>query len=674
MDIPIVDWFEEPAKQSIDSVFAGINDFVESLDLVRKYRSCHLEITRSMVSHIKILGMQQPYELEKIYYPTMVSTDIRRRIYKPDWGKIDGLQKATVPVPAKTEEFGDQYFEKNPRTVVLGGPGAGKTTFLRFVALAYCDKNIFGKTKLESKCLPAYVHLPSIVREHVDILDAISEPVIRRTDWRARLFFERLVESGNCAVLLDSLDEVPTSERAWVVDKIKNLSKRYPRARIAVTCRTADYHQVLEGFNEVEISKLTNQGVKKIIGAWFSHDPGKAEKLQSMLETDGAVASLTETPLLLSLLCIQYKNDLALPKRKTELYRRCVDALLRDWDATRNFRRDTQYSQLSDDRKEFIFESVAGAVSQDKLEYEFPESVVLSIISETIEKIGVSANEAREILKEIESHHGIVEKCSAESYQFSHGTMHEYFAARYFISARQELLILKRHYTDDNWHTIIAFMCAIARDPSAMLEFLVEKSATANFRNYPTLGKRLMHLLLLYRCMSMGLSVTPQLRKTICEHLVRSQVAMLAQVNGDGVLPYAARRLFGVRQTLFTYAKPRPSIEGLLLPYRSLLNEIFLSPIPEYVNATLSVCHEVSLSSEMKIYPKIGALTCLLAPIADARPQEYADWMYYCSSELLRIKADGVRPFIIESIDAHKKVHPAIGPKDPDFLPPPLIS
>lgn len=362
MNIPIIDWFEEPAKQAIDSVFAGINDFVESLDLVRKYRSCHLDITKSMVSQIKILGMQQPYDLQKIYYPTMVSTDIRRRIYKPDWGKIDGQQKATVPVPVKTEEYGDHYFEVNPRTVVLGGPGAGKTTFLRFVALAYCDKSVFEKTNLKSKCLPAYVHLPSIAREHVDILDAIAEPVIRRTDERARLFFERLVESGNCAVLLDSLDEVPSPERAWVVDKIKDFSRRYPQARIAITCRTADYHQVLDGFNEVEISKLTRQGVKKIIDAWFSRDPGKAVKLLGMLETDGAVAALTETPLLLSLLCIQYKNDLALPKRKTELYRRCVDALLRDWDATRNFRRDTQYSQLSDDRKEFIFENVAGAV------------------------------------------------------------------------------------------------------------------------------------------------------------------------------------------------------------------------------------------------------------------------------------------------------------------------
>lgn len=298
----------------------------------------------------------------------------------------------------------------------------------------------------------------------------------------------------------------------------------------------------------------------------------------------------------------------------------------------------------------------------------------MAIISDTIEKIGVSANEAREILKEIESHHGIIEKCSAESYQFSHGTMHEYFAARYFISARRELLILKRHYTDDNWHTIIAFMCAIARDPSAMLEFLVEKSTTVNFKNYPTLGKRLMHLLLLYRCMSMGLSVSPQLRKNISEHLVQSQVAMLAQVNSDGVLPYAARRLFGVRQTLFTYAKPRPSTAGLLLPYRSLMNEIFLSPMPEYVNAVLAVCHEVNRGAGANVYQKIGALTCLLAPIADARPQEYVDWMYYCSSELLRNKGEGVRPFIVESIDVHKKVHPGIDPKDPNFLPPPLTA
>lgn len=671
MEVPIVNWFEEPAKKSIESVFDGINDFVESLDLIGKYRRAHLEITRPMVSQIKILGMQQPCDLEKIYYPTAVSTDIRRRIYKPEWGQIDGKQQKDALAATKVGAWGDKYFEENPRTVILGGPGAGKTTFLRFIALAYCEKNIFAKTHLKSTCLPAYVHLPSIARDHIEIVDAIADPVIRKTDGRAKLFFERLIETGNCAVLLDSLDEVPVDQRSWVVDQINRLSKAFPKARVAITCRTADYQQVLEGFNEVEISKLTKQGIQKIVKAWFAHDEEKAEKLLSMLEVDHAVNALTETPLLLSLLCIQYKNDLALPKRKTELYRRCIDALLRDWDATRNFRRDTQYSQLSDDRKEFIFESVAGAVSKDKIEYEFPAPVLLGAISETIEKIGVSANESMGILKEIESHHGIIEMCSAETYQFSHGTMHEYFAARYFVAMRQELSVLKKHYQDDNWHTIFSFICAIMRDPGPVLEFLVGKSSTINFQNYPTLGKKLTHLLLLYRCMSMGLSIENQVRRLVCEHLVQSQIAMLLQLNSDGVLPYAARRQYGVRQTLFTFSKPRTSIEKLLLPYRSLMNEVFLSPIPEYSESVLSACHQISQNGALQPYSKIGVLTCLLAPISDAKPQEFVDWMFHCSSELLRLKGESVRSFVVESIAVHRKIHPSIEPSSNDFSAPP---
>lgn len=658
-NLPVINWFEEPIKKSVASVFDGLNDFVESLDALKRYRNVHFEIVRSQVQTVKILGMQNPMDLARLYYPTHVSTDIRRRIYKPDWANIDGAKHQPDTKIQKTTELGFKFIESNQRTVLLGGPGAGKTTFLKYLALAYVDEPVYQKAGLTRSQVPAYIQLPSLLREDIDFLQVIANSLSTRTDFRAHLFIKRLLETGNLTLLLDSLDEVPSEMREAVVGAIQNFSNLYPKTKIIVTCRTADYHQVFDNFSEAEIARLDSVAVKSIVREWFQQSPDRGEKLVALLESDQTVAALTETPLLLSLLCIQYRNDLALPKRKTELYRRCVDALLRDWDASRNFRRDTKYSQLSDDRKEMIFEYVAGANACNDIVYEFGEPALLSTVSDIIERNGISGNDAKGILAEIESHHGIIEKCSAETYQFSHGTMHEYFLARHLVQTRQEMNALKIHFEDDGWHTVIGFMCAIINDPSQMLQFLMQQSSTKNFKNYPTFGKRLAHLLLLYRCMTMGVAIPPALRNSICAHLIESQIDMIIQLHADKIIPYAARRPQGVRQTLVTYsgARPRSTIDKLLLPYRSLMNEVYLSPLPDYVEAVLRLIPELEKREDIADFAKMGVMTCLLCPIADAKPQEFYDLMFKCSAQLLQLKAETVRGVVVESMNVHMKLH-----------------
>ena len=65
---------------------------------------------------------------------------------------------------------------------------------------------------------------------------------------------------------------------------------------------------------------------RPIVTAWFREDRTKGKELLRHLKRDEGVRSLCETPLLLSLLCIQFRHDLALPKRKTELFKRCIEA------------------------------------------------------------------------------------------------------------------------------------------------------------------------------------------------------------------------------------------------------------------------------------------------------------------------------------------------------------
>src|SRR5262245_47876118 len=89
IEVPGLNWFEEPIKESIKSVFSGVNAFVESLDIFNKYKKTHFEMLRQQVGSVKILGMQQPMALKELYYPATISTDIRSRLYAPEWSIID---------------------------------------------------------------------------------------------------------------------------------------------------------------------------------------------------------------------------------------------------------------------------------------------------------------------------------------------------------------------------------------------------------------------------------------------------------------------------------------------------------------------------------------------------------------------------------------------------------
>ena len=149
--IPVLSWFDEPIRQSISSVFHDLNTATEALDLFKKYRRKHFRSLKSALVYIKILGMSQPIPLVDIYSPTFVSTTIHSRLYERDWHSAKSVVAPLSPFKLKRKSDmvrADEYIESKERVVILGGAGSGKTTFLRHLALAYSDKEVFQHTHL----------------------------------------------------------------------------------------------------------------------------------------------------------------------------------------------------------------------------------------------------------------------------------------------------------------------------------------------------------------------------------------------------------------------------------------------------------------------------------------------------------------------------------------------
>lgn len=618
-EVPIINWFEEPAKKSINSVFGGVNSAVEALDLFRKYRAAHFSMLKEIVGKVKVLGMSSPISLADLYYPTLVSSDIRRRLYQSVWLNSSSQSTRGTGVHHVRAIDGGSYVEKCDRLVVLGGPGAGKTTFLKFLALAFSDGDIFSGTKLKTSKLPFFVSLPDLAKGEDSVLDFMAKPLVAREGEYAKDFIVRALKKGLSIVLFDSLDEVPDGKRSYVIERIREFCRLYPSCKVVVSCRTADYKEVLESFDEVELVKLSAAAVKKIVNSWFKGNKQYADRLIQVIENDSSIANLTETPLLLSLLCIQFRHDLVLPRRKVEVYKRCVEALLREWDTTRGFRRESAYESLSDLHKERLFECIAGAEALKEHSYVISDEKILGVTADYISRIGIEESCAQSVIAEIERHHGIVERHSLESYCFSHSSIHDYFTARYALSHRIEMDVVRLRLEDESWASIIEFICGLHAEPDQIFDLMVKRATLKDLKNYPAIERRAKLLFLVYRCMSVGPTLGKAKADEIGRHIVHSMQSFVRLMADSGVYPMCSYGEGGVRHPYFHLSQKRPSLHSALLPYRKLSNEILVRPVPSYARSAIASCDELLSGEDFSILEMAVVLNTIV-PLAKSDP------------------------------------------------------
>lgn len=540
-----------------------------------------------------------------------------------------------------------KYVEANPKVVVLGGPGAGKTTFLRFLALMHADLIENAPSHLE--LLPFFVHLPHFAKANNGLFEFAIESLTKATDQYATDFVSRAFDAGKALLLLDSFDEIPRAQRSDVVVRIKSFESRYPNVRIVLSCRTADYEEPLPNFCEVEVSRLSHDAIAKIIRAWFDGETSKATALINLIKNDDGVVELTETPLLLSLLCIQYRHDLQLPKRKTELYKRCLYALLRDWDSERGFSRDTSYEGMSDDRKERLFEHIAGKFFIEQESYEFKKEQVLNVVGEFITCLDMPTSDASPIIDEIERHHGIIEQVSQDCFSFSHTSMQDYFVARHLLSKRIELDEITKNLENENWHPVVEFVLSLAENPSEILNLLIRKSEMKGLSNFPPMARRTKLLMLLYKGMLSAPFVSRELSNECYEHLVTSQIQMTRIFKSGKLIPFPELGEFGIRHLLFHMDRPRPTLGDALGPYRKFSNQILTSPLNGYASVCFKACDTFQLgkqnssSTSLDVLANYATFLNLLLPLG-------AEWPMEVTSRLQNIEKQTGTGFVKEII------------------------
>ncbi|WP_262282616.1 NACHT domain-containing NTPase [Micromonospora sp. MA102] len=212
--------------------------------------------------------------------------------------------------------------------VIVGAPGAGKTTTLLELARDLLDRADHDP----DAPIPAVFNLASwaTLRWPLDrwLVEQLTErygiPVEQATAW---------VAAGQILPLLDGLDEVGEQHRDECAEAIAAFHQRQPLTPIAVCCRQAEYARLrseLPLYGTVAIQPLDRSQIERYVDR-----PGLGG-LRAGLDADPELWQLADSPLMLSIMALAYAepSDAGATAAHTgsgreRLFTRYVDTMLR---------------------------------------------------------------------------------------------------------------------------------------------------------------------------------------------------------------------------------------------------------------------------------------------------------------------------------------------------------
>jgi hypothetical protein len=431
------------------------------------------------LSTTKVLGNPTPIKIETIYTDCFVfdrpsaltyfSGDIRslERNEQLPRNEADRLSALDVALS------GDSLF-------ILGKPGAGKTTFLKYLAILAC-KNEINKT-------PIFVSLKEWSDSSLPIEKFIANQFEICGFPRAEPFATALLSKGNALVLLDGLDEVNEEggKRNQTIKEVVQISLKYRRCQFCLTCRTAATDYSFERFKYLEVADFTQSQQLNFIRQWYGSKSGQLERFLSGWDevSNAGIRDLGRTPLLITLLCLAFDETLQFPTRQVDLYREAIDALLRKWDSSRLIGRDGFYKNLSFSRREHLLEYIAAHFyfnAQTIFARKPTEQYILNFLNGLPDKEKSEKTDATNVLKQIEAQHGLLIERARDIFSFSHLTIQEYFTAAYIVKSYDKNLlesIVEIALRDQKWREVVLYTVALLPSADPILQIMENQLLT----------------------------------------------------------------------------------------------------------------------------------------------------------------------------------------------------
>lgn len=431
---------------------------------------------------MKVLDMTQPIGLKDIYTKVNILEKIigRRRLAINELIQCCNLDAENFDRPGfrKVEQkriSGLTAVQKYDKLMVLGKPGAGKTTFLKYLAIQCA------KSKVLTDKVPIFITLKQFAETQ-------NQPSL--TTYINQIFDNcnvtenqvcAILQQGSGLILLDGLDEVREEDANRVLTQIQAFTEDYDANTFVITCRIAAREYTFEKFTDVEVDDFDDKQIRTFSTKWFqAKQSDLADYFIEQLETNEPIKELASNPLLLTLLCIEFEDSGEFPANRAELYSRAIHTLLRKWDAKRRIVREQVYKKLSVQRKEDLLSEVAFATFE-RGEYFFKQKEIEQYMADYIRNLPDAKTDpeallldSEAVLKSIEAHHGLLVERARGIYSFSHLTFQEYFTAREIV-AKSDIALLVSKITENRWREVFLLTAGMMRNADELVQQMKRK-------------------------------------------------------------------------------------------------------------------------------------------------------------------------------------------------------
>ncbi len=385
------------------------------------------------------------------------------------------------------EACADQQLQ---RLVILGDPGSGKSSLLRFLALEWARESDPNRRALAP--VPLLIELRDYhsKRRQAECSDNFLSYLhkaysLHRFNQNA---LAALLQNSpsRFLLLLDGLDEIfDRQEREQVISDIHRFSNEYKAVRIIVTSRVVGYeaHRLRDAeFRDFMLQDFDAEQITQFLGRWHevtfsfadkAEAERKRERLAKAINDSKPIALLAGNPLLLTLMAIINRNQ-ELPRDRVRLYEKAAELLLQQWDTERYLQDFPGLSAEIDFRaKAAILRKVAVAMQTavGKAANLIDGEQLIGLIEEYLReelRFGQARAAANALVRQLRERNFILCFVGGDSYAFVHRTFLEYFCAAEFVHQFEKkrslslddlLALYDAHCREDDWQEVLRLIC-----------------------------------------------------------------------------------------------------------------------------------------------------------------------------------------------------------------------
>jgi HEAT repeat protein len=398
---------------------------------------------------VSVHGEDRCLPLERVFFmlqarerPEAKLTELPRPDLDPATARFQDAGAPPAPKPPPPPVPLETVLGKGENLVLLGEPGAGKSTALQFIGLCFAraaENWHVERLKVNRAYIPIRLDLQtsaaSIAANEVliDVLRAEVRGRLQCSPAEAEALLEAWKTSPGLLVLFDGLDEVPADLRETVRRRIETFAHS-GAAWVILTSRPAGF-QSLPGLNEYTLKPFEHPETEALpyLRGWLAvlkpewtaeQAESEARTLLEKMQARLALRRLLDNPLLLRLSAQHYALSGEIARNRADLYRLWVEEA---------WQRATRRGAKEEEKRHFL-QALEALAWHLHLGGGNEEADLL----QALQRFGLAQEEtaANDLLRRLREQSGLLARLPQSEegkvrlrYAFSHQTLREYFVA-----------------------------------------------------------------------------------------------------------------------------------------------------------------------------------------------------------------------------------------------------